>query len=190
MTSSSKRRERDDRDRPIIGPRVGEIIQILCLLFLIPFLIISLGIIPDIPKVEGNVGSSLEYTVAVQDASPDEIHWYGWSRVWCSHKDVCKYMQSELEGKIPDDKYILWEKIDPIGDDDSKNLGQQRHWQYRRTLFDVGQGKWAIEDFRYIKDLSAFEELVEFDVSTTTTTPQGINSGGGPTRLGAFFERW
>jgi len=27
-------------------------------------------------------------------------------------------------------------------------------WQYRRTMVDVDEGKWAVEEFRYVKDMS------------------------------------
>lgn len=53
------------------------------------------------------------------------------------------------------------ERIIRIGNDDSNDLGWD--WQHRRTIFDVDQGKWAVEEFRRVKDLSALIHSLESD---------------------------
>ncbi|KAK0629870.1 hypothetical protein B0T17DRAFT_653428 [Bombardia bombarda] len=82
------------------------------------------------------------------------VNWYGWGTYWCSHKDECKGIWDDRrrsKGERPNSEYIVSEKIDRIRVGDSKDL----RWQYRRTMVDVDEGKWAVEEFRHVKGLSA-----------------------------------
>ncbi|KAK4218290.1 hypothetical protein QBC37DRAFT_369236 [Rhypophila decipiens] len=156
MTSSSKRRERDDeRGSSTIADAIRFVV--VALLFLVQIVLPTIFIAGSALLSRG--GGPVEYMVAIQDhPSPDdEVNWYGWATYWCSHEYECKGIWDH--GKRPNSEYIVSEKIDRIRVGDSNDL----RWQYRRTMVDVDQGKWAVEEFRHVKDLSALINSPKFE---------------------------